>query len=323
MSCVRAVRMTCGTGSSSSFAIPVAHRPDGIDLGRIGVRDGETAKAAVGIDDVHRAPVGQPRHRQAGRGRQRSAEVERRGQHLAHLRQEGHLLPRRLRVPASGTEPRDERGQHQAGDPIHHPPHRVPAAGQVDRSRRWRREEHRAKHHHRQRHEARPQAAVPRADPDDDEQQRIERRSEVPMQRHMPQHRDQAGGEGHAVAQRHGGARTDRRRGQGAHAFRPRPNARTGTRSAETAVERVSSLADTGAPGNRGDSKGAAGRGFAQRPPVRRDDGHPRRRRRGHSTWRRHAAAAAPALRRGYVVPNPFTASGLPGTLAAVLSGDQ
>ena len=78
----------------------MAHRPDRFDFRRIGVGDGQPAVAAVHVDDVHDAPVGQAGHGQPGGGRQGRLVVERRGEHLAGLGQELHLLPCHLRVTA-------------------------------------------------------------------------------------------------------------------------------------------------------------------------------------------------------------------------------
>ena len=93
------------------LAIPMAHRPDRLDLRRIHVGDRQTVEAAVRIHDIDGAPVGQTRHGQTGGRTERGAVVQRGRQHLAHFGQEGHLLTRSL-----GAAPRGQNGGDQAAD---------------------------------------------------------------------------------------------------------------------------------------------------------------------------------------------------------------
>ena len=56
------------------------------------MRDGEPAVAPRGVHDVHRAPVGEPRHREARHGGQGGTVIQRGGKHLARVREEGQVL---------------------------------------------------------------------------------------------------------------------------------------------------------------------------------------------------------------------------------------
>ena len=90
------------------------------DLVGVRVRDGDVVQRAAGRDQVDRAPVRDPRHRELGHLRQRLLVVQRGGQRLAHAREEGQLLGPELghaaRDPGAALELGEHHRQRAAAD---------------------------------------------------------------------------------------------------------------------------------------------------------------------------------------------------------------